>query len=518
MTPRVSWWLTIVTAAPLVAAQPVAEPRATRLADAVSTGMLELLSARLDHLGDMATTDLAPLDDGPYATAEGDGGTEGSPSGATETPTLWQSCGIDGPVRPVDLREGDLLPVGLTLASRGSRAVALVALGRPGGTRQGMAFPESRWVELEGDRAQVFVAPGFPPDNALALGDGQNTVLSYVHQPSHQADRVPHDRRHEDEIPTTLTFTRVDARGRTLLGPRPLVDTDNLRIDSPLVDWRGGNAVVLGEYVNHPNESRRRESLYFFDRAGHRIREPLELTTDGFDNTLGTPCAGLAVSPDRRSLIVSWAVPQGPLAGVWVRRGITLQARPFLRGTAHILPDPPPPPGTRPKPPLFPRGMWVFRVAQGNGFWGPQSTPAGVIFHRHTRPWQALAPVSDVVFAPWPQDRRHITTHVLGTWWDPLTVWTPGGAIVTGQSPLVGSRDELPASESSLGYMAVGGDELRTIAPNDLARLSALSEAVDIALAPTSTGAVIAWIEPADAHDDTARRRLAMARVGCRNR
>jgi len=483
------WWLVaLLGAPPLAHAQ-----RAGGLAAAASDGARALTTARLDRLGDMATTDLAPLDDAAW------------PDGSTGQETAWDHCELAAPAQPVDLRASPLLPVQVSVASRGDRAAALVALGRPGSDRHGLAFPESRWVEWNGARGPV-VRPlrGFLPGAALALrSDGAATILSYVRpDPETPAQRASHVR--DVDIPTRVAITQLGPDGAVLHGPNEIEFTDGWDIDSNAAAWRFGTAVVLGRATNPPEDRRRHEVIHFLDARGHAVRPFLELTDQAREEGLGTPLASLAAAPDGRTLAAAWTVPTGALAGVWVRRGIALDAAPFRPGTAHIE-EPPPAPDARPRrqPQWFPRGLWVYRVAEGRGFWGPSVTRGGVTFQRLAGA-EGAAPFSEVFFSSWPSTRRSITARSLGTWADPLPVWSPGGAVVAGLS-----RDD-PEDALSFTYMAQRERALRAL---DVAldRLPGLEGAADVAMCPTDDGALLVWI---DAREN-GERRLSVARLAC---
>lgn len=489
-------------------AQPVGErpdgaARAHSLTDAARAGASSLTTARLDRLTDMATTDLAPLDDGarePDEPAE----TAPWPGGARAAETAWSSCGFAGTAQPVDLEAGALLPMQVSLASRGDRAVALVAMGRPGADRRGMAFPESRWVEWSGGRVDVFPARGFSPGASLALGDREATVLSYT-RPDPRTPDERASRLLDVDVPTLVALTRVGEHGRTLVGPNDLEGSDGWQIDSPAVLWRHGLAVVLGHPTAPPGDGARREVLHFLDARGHDVRAPLELSDGSREAGLGAAPAGLTAAPDGASLAAAWMVPSGPIAGVWVRRGITLDAQPFIPGTAHIV-EGPTAPGRRRAAPLYPRGLWTLRVAQGEGFWGPQVSRGGVFFGR-AGALDDAAPLTELLLAPWPVDGRLVPSRVLDAWWDPLAAWTPGGAMVAGFSPRGPSSRPLVVA-----YAARGERALRTITlPLDDGDARPCDGA-DLAFAPLDSGALIAWI---DAADGDRARRLALAHVRC---
>ncbi len=508
--------LLVLCAAPVLRAQPAGDGSSrTALTDAAREGVSSLVSARLDRLTDMATTDLAPLDDeapatndsGPERAVEAPAGdTPPWPGTAATNDTPWASCDVaDGGVQPVELNAGPLLPVQVAMASRGERAVALVALGRPGTDRHGMMFPESRWVAWSDEGAvEVHPARGFLPGAAVALGDTGATVLAYAHpDPRTPAERASHTP--DVDLPTVVALTRLDAQGQTLHGPHTLEASNGWQIDSPLVLWRHGTAVVLGHPTAPPGDGGRREVLHFLDARGHDVRAPLELSIDSREAGLGAAPAGLVAAPDGASLAAAWMIPAGPIAGVWVRRGITLDAQPFVPGTAHIV-EAPQPPGAPRRNALYPRGMWTFRVAQGEGFWGPSVSRGGVYFARTAASQGTHAPWSEQLFAPWPRARNVSTSRVLASWTDPLPVWTNGGPMVAAFAP----RPNTAGLQLVVAYTLRGDRTLRTLVlPVD----DEASDAVDVAFTPLDSGALVAWIDGAS--DDARVRRLEFARVRC---
>ncbi len=533
MVRRTRWMLAVLSVTRVAASQPLGdrpdddprlhEPsdvaRPHSLVDAAREGAASLATARLDRLTDMATIDLAPLDDGaspeapealtpeaPTAPAEVVDAGAPWPGGAPALETTWTACGFDGASQPVDLRAGALLPVQVSMASRGARAVALVAMGRPGADRHGMAFPESRWVEWNDGRVEVFPARGFLPGAALALGDRDATVVSYTRpDPRTPPERASHTL--DVDVATQVAVTRVDARGHVVMGPNELEGSDGWQIDSPVIVWRHGTAVVLGHPTEPPGDGGRRAVLHFLDARGHEARAPLELSIDTRDGGYGVAPAGLTAAPDGASLAATWVEPDGPIAGVWVRRGITLDAQPFVPGTAHIV-ETQTPPGRRRAAPLYPRGMWTLRVSQGEGFWGPSVTRGGVFFSRAGTVLDGAGPLTEVLFSTWPSDRRASSARVLDALLDPLPAWTPGGPMIAGfASPAGATERALVVAWSSRGERS-----LRTITLPVTADAPHPEDAVDVAFAPLDSGALLAWID--DPLDRRARR-LELARVTC---
>lgn len=442
----------------------------------VAEGVLELLGANLERYGDMATTDLrtrAPVDESSVGDSVGED--VGTTNEGNSTAGFWRSCALDGPVMPVDLRTGSMIPMQVTVAGRGRRAVALVTLGHSPGGRHGMAFTASRWVEWTDGEPSVFETTGFGSAPTVVLEAHGGTVLSVL--PASD-DQTPEDG------PFSVVFNRVNAHGRVLTGPVRLNGTDGFDIDSQPVEWSGGTAVVLGHDGEPPRQ--RQESLWFLDSHGRTVRSPLNLTTESRDLGFGAPCAGLSVSPNGASLTAAWTVADGPRAGVWVRRGITLAGR-DSQGRARD------------------RSV-TERWLQGSGWWSPTVGPLGVLVRRNARSEGSFGALAEVVLS----HGRDRSPSLVATLWDPLAVWSSGGAIITGTEP--GPSEDSPPRP----WLATvdGRTRRTTTVPFASDRTGGIREAVDIAMAAVDNGAVVAWIETLD----PGRRRLAMARLGCQPR
>ncbi len=467
-------------AASMASAQPAPPSRAdppseTPLTEAMALGAGEMLGARLTRFGDVAVEDF--LLDRVVATPAEAPTASTALAGSDALPSPWTSCSMDGPVRLVDLNTGTMIPLQVALASRGARSVALVTLGRPLRGRQGFSFPASRWVEWEGEAPRVSDAPGFAPDASVVLREHDAAVLSY--ERGERGEQMPDGR--------SILWTRVGPHGSEFFPPRAIEGTRSLDIDTAPVVWSGGTAAVFGESVaTAPGLApARREVLWFLDGSGRSVRAPLELTRDARDDGRGQSSASLAAA--EAGLVAAWTVADGPAAGVWTRAGITLDtgraARPGALG----------PPGVR--------------VLAGAGYWGPSVSPWGLIARRSAAPLGADGGLAELVVLPALAPRPSRNTVAL---WDPLVAWTPAGALVLAERP--GAGDDPRA------LVSLGGATPRS-ATRWFADLGVPSgdpaEVVDLAITPTDHGAVVAWIA-ADPGADAARRRLALARIGCR--
>ncbi|MEZ4410551.1 MAG: hypothetical protein R3A52_29330, partial [Polyangiales bacterium] len=276
-------WAPVAWAQPRARAPDAGADDRARLTDSVADGALELLGANLDRYADMVTRDLR--DRAPEAAPADDEQVVMRPGDASAVP--WETCDLDGPVMPVDLRTGALIPLQVTVAGRGHRAVALVTLGRPPGGRHGMAFPESRWVEWDAGEPDVSNAIGDGADPALVLREHGGAVVSVLPAAD---DPTP------DDGPFGLAFTRVSDRGRALANPYRVPGTEGMDLDAPPVDWAGGTALILG-HDGEPPERRRTEALWFLDASGRPVRGALTLTAESADIGFGAPCAALAAGP-----------------------------------------------------------------------------------------------------------------------------------------------------------------------------------------------------------------------------
>lgn len=467
-----------VLAASMASAQPASRAHAdptpeSPLIDAMAVGVGEMMGARLARFGDVAVEDF--LHERNPAAAPSDEPTTPAVDAVALSP--WAGCEMDGPVRLVDLNTGAMIPLQVALASRGARAVALVTLGRPLRGRQGFSFPASRWIEWEGQEPRVSDAPGFAPDASIVLREHDAAVLSY--ERGERGESGPAGR--------PILWTRVSPRGEQFFPPRTIEGTSALDIDAAPVAWSGGTAVVFGESVaTTPGLApHRRESLWFLDGVGHPVRAPLELTRDARDDGRGQGLASVAASDD--ALVAAWNVSEGAAAGVWMRGGITL--------------------GTGLGAPIDMRRAPSVRVLAGSGYWGPSVSPWGVTARRAAPAVGAEGGLAELVVVPAPGTRPGLGT---GALWDPLVAWTPRGALLLAGRP--------PAGEDTRSLVSLGAAGARAgtrwfvdlgiseVEPADV---------VDLAITPTDRGAVVAWLS-SDVGADVARRRLALARIGCR--
>jgi hypothetical protein len=470
-------------AASMASAQPVARPHAPAapsvLAESMALGVTDMIGARLTRFGDMTTEDFFLERSAPAVAQD----RASAPAADDALPSPWTSCSMDGPVRLVDLNTGTMIPLQVALASRGARSVALVTLGRPLRGRQGFSFPASRWVEWEGEVPTVSDAPGFAPDASLVLREHDAAVLSY--------ERDEHGAIGPADRPIVLT--RVGPNGRVLFPPRAIEGTRSMDIDAVPVSWSGGTAVVFGESVaTAPGLApARRETLWFLDGSGRSVRAPLELTHEARDDGRGEPGASLAAGAE--GLVAAWTVADGAAAGVWTRGGITLT-------TATNTPTGIPRAASR-----APSGS--VRVLAGAGYWGPTVSPWGVTARRAAPSPGGDGGSVEVIVLPVSVAQAGRST---GPLWDPLVAWTPNGALVlAGRS----TRGDDPRGLVSLSGATARGPT-RWFAdlgsPTDDP-----ADVVDLAITPTERGAVVAWIA-SDPGADAVRRRLAMARIGCR--
>lgn len=143
----------------------------------------------------------------------------------------------------------------------------------------------------------------------------------------------------------------------------------------------------------------------------------------------------------------------------------------------------------------------------GTGYWGPAVSPWGITARRMATARGSEGGSVEVLVLPATGPRASQST---GALWDPLVAWTPRGALVLAERARPGDE---PRGLVSLGG-ATPRDPTRWFA--DLGAPSDdPSSVVDLAITPTERGAVVAWIA-SDPGADAVRRRLAMARIGCR--
>jgi hypothetical protein len=354
------------------------------------------------------------------------------------------------------------------LATRGRDAVALVSLARPGGPRDGLVFPMSRvvWIPAAG-APRVTPGPGFEPDATIAVGPSETLLV---------VSRTRLDARGDAEhARPSVRVAVLDANGAVVGGPRVLDDSAGLEVDSPVVAWREGFAVVLGRESVDAQGARGpvREWLHLLGPRGESIHAPWLLTDAQSDDSIGRFRVGLGVLPATGELVASWTVAAGPDAGVWTLR---------LAGDALG-------PATR----LIARAAWGSEVAHDG---------SGVLYRTGG---ERDAPVQ-LFYTPW----RGRDAFPLGAGWDPMTAFVHGRVLVAGVALMQPGGEALDA----LLAASVPGSVPRAVpAPRDAA--SALGRAVDVDMATTDDGAVLAWIEGGD-EEGAAPRRLAVARVVCR--
>jgi hypothetical protein len=386
-------------------------------------------------------------------------------------PSSGGACAISHGIEEIPLddgarpgRDGPLRATELSLSAWGGDVVALVTMARPGGPREGLQFPQSRVVTFDGDSPPTVArGPGFEPGSVVALGPDESVyVLS----------NARFDVRHQ-RGPTDLLLTVLDPRGTVRSPTRPLEGTRGMSIDSPPIAWRGGLAVVLGESTVGPDRAIGpvRERVFTFDRDGAARAAPWLLTEAQTPDAVGRFRVGLGRVSGGDALAAVFSDARG----IHVRRFI---------GAAPVEPS--------------------VRIHPGRA-WSPEVAPDGatVIFRQDGfdgRPVRLLA-------TRWDGG----ATAELGQGWEPLATAVRGRTLVAGA--LVSSVDG-PAGTALVTER--GPEDARPRALEAPRGASArLDDAVDVAMAPTPDGALLAWIESADRTRPDAPRRLAYARVRC---
>lgn len=353
----------------------------------------------------------------------------------------------------------------LSLSSYGREVVALVTLGRVGSGREGMTFTQSRLVHFSSDRKPtVSHAMGFEPGAVVALGP-ENTVFVL----SSARFDVRHQRAAED-----LKLTVLDARGAVRSTPRSIEGTRGMSIDSAPVAWRGGVAVVLGEptiagadHVFGPV----RERVFTFGLDGAPRVAPWVLTE--------------AQSPDA---VGRFRVGLGRIAG-----GDALAAV-FSDG----------------------RALYVRRFAGG----APSESPTRV-FDGHAWAPEVSHDGASLIFRQGGTDGRPVRLRVAR--WDGANVidvgqgWEPLASVHRSRVLVAGALVSLEDGRRTTALFTEGTGQERPrvlVAPHGAH--ARLDDAIDVALAPTDEGALLAWIESTNRTQPDAPRRLAYARVRCR--
>lgn len=418
--------------------------------------------------GPLNARDAEPIESNSRASAPPRASMEPLTAPAPASSAGAYGCALVGEVARVDLAlaSNALRPVQVTLATRGRDAVALVTLGRPGGAHEGMVFPESRWVTIpaSGAAPRVFRAPGFEPDASVALGeDGGALVVSYT--------RLDVRAGPERSRPAVRSLA-LRADGSAVGAPLTLDQSEGLSIDSPVVAWRGGYAVVLGRESVDASGARGpvREALYVLDASGAPARAPWLLTDEQGDDTIGRYRVGLRALGNE--LRASWTVSAGPSAGVWVRR--------------------------------YDQGPGEPHRVVGRAAWGSEVAfdGSGVLYRAGG---ERDAPV-ELFYSPWEGGEAQS----LGAGWDPAMAFVRGRVLVAGVSLIDGDGREF----SALMAAAQPCRPLRALAaPEEATR--GIADAVDMDLAPTEEGALLAWIEPIDPGNELGLRVLRVARVAC---
>ncbi len=353
----------------------------------------------------------------------------------------------------------------LSLASFGRDVVALVTLGRNGTGRDGMTFSQSRLAYFAADRpATVSRAPGFEPGAVVALGpEGNIFVLS-----SPRFD-VRHQRAAQD-----LELTVLDPRGAVRVARRAIESTRGMSIDSAPVAWRGGLAVVLGESTVTGVErvfGPVRERVFTFALDGSPRVAPWVLTDAQSPDAVGRFRVGLG------------RIAGGDALAAVFSDGRSLQVRRFAGGAPSEAPS---------------------RVFDGHA-WAPEVSHDG----------------ASLIFREGGTDGRPVRLRVarwdganpmdVGQGWEPLASVHRGRVLVAGA--LVATDDG--RRTTALFTEGTGRERPRVIVAPTGAH-ARLDDAVDVAMAPTDDGALLAWIESAERAQPDAPRRLAYARVRCR--
>lgn len=389
---------------------------------------------------------------------------------AAMSPSPW--CQLDGAIRHVDLDARGLRATQVALAARNGRVVALVVMARnapPRAIHSGLVFPESRLVTDDGHSVTVAHALGVEPDTAIALTQADHVFVASYEQPA-DALRTP-------GTPPGVRVVVLDAQGHVAFAPRTIEGSAGLQIDSTVVPYGAGAAVVLGREsvlvggAHGPVD----EALYLFDETGSALREPARVTDAQGDETLSRHRVGLASGANSEGLRATWSVPSGPESGVWTSRFDGTRFEAGMQVTS--------------------RGAWGTEVSgDGAGVLfrggGEQGRPVGLFYRAFDLPTAELA---------------------LGVGWDPEVAMTQDVLLVAGVS--------LHSATGRAVYSAIAaarpGEPLRPVTTPELEGAT-LADAIDLAMVSLRDGAAVGWIEPGSAQPEATGRRLGLARVTCR--
>ena len=382
------------------------------------------------------------------------------------------TCHLAGSVRHIELDAHGMRATQVSLATRGDRVIALVSLARNAPLRavhQGLQFPEARLVIDDGNHLTVTRTLGVEPDAAIAVAeDARVFVVAYEHLDG--AVRVP------GAEPSVLV-TVLDPSGHVASAPHTIDGTAGLRIDSSVVPFGAGAAVVLGRecITSDGAHGPVTESLFVFDEASGLARAPIALTDAQGDETLSRHRVGLAPSLDGTALRATWSIPSGHDTGVWSAQfdGVTL-------GVPSRVID---------------RAAWGTEVsADGTGVLyrsgGEQGLPVGLFYRSFESGSHEVA---------------------LGAGWDPDVAMVRGTWLVAGVA-LQGTDGH---AIDAIVAAARPGEPLRAVNTPDASEAT-LGDAIDVEMASTTDGVAVGWIEPAATDPTGASRRLGMARVVCR--
>lgn len=353
----------------------------------------------------------------------------------------------------------------LSLSAYGNEVVALVTMARPGVGREGLVFSQSKLISIAPDRpTQVASAPGFEPGSVVALGPESTVYVLSSPRVDRRAQRAAED----------LRITVLDTRGAVRSPPRSIDGTRGYTVDSALIAWRGGVAVVLGEPSIVGVERAFgpvRERVFSFDHEGVLRAAPWVLTEAQAPDAVGRFRVGLG------------RVAGGDALAAVFSDGRALWARRFV-GHAPV--------------------ESAARIYEGR-VWGPEISRDGaaIIFREDGTNGRPVR----LHVARW----DGANTFEVGQGWEPLASVFGARVLVAGALvPLDDGR-----RTTALFTESVSGARPRVLAAPTGSH-ARLDEAIDVAFTATDDGAVLAWLEAVDRSRLDGPRRLAFARVRCR--
>lgn len=365
----------------------------------------------------------------------------------------------------MEVSPGSTRPVQVTLASRGDEALALVTLSYlTRDPREGLRFAESRILHIKSDGPRsMMIAPAFEPDASLSWGsDGTVFVVGYSSfDPRGDMTTVQRSLEATTFLLPALHEGRVER-----VSHHRFENTLSWTVESRPVSTHDGFATLLATSIEGAGT---RLQWTAFDReAQMRNTASVDIARESSVASLEFGSryrAGTSLLDEHAQVATAWLAPE---QGVWLRarKDDTWQT-----------------PVHRPI-----RDVWGVDVA---------SDGSGVLLRTGGANGQAAA----LEWLGW-NDAHSVR---LGEGWDVLAVQSQGHIVAAGLA-----HDSTTGGD--IGFAPVG-QPLVHAHLSDATRTS-LANAIDLDLVPTRSGALLAWIEPAEGPERPVRH-LSMLRIVC---